>query len=213
MDHVSLHWLGEQAPHEAERVNALALRVAASLAAPPLGLPVHLSGGASSSGRPLEGVRRALGYFSGTGVDASHPPPPDFGPHAASPSTGLVCLGSLPWVVNFNSAVQLRDFPQASPATEGARDALLPRAQRVARALSQRRGGPPGVQSLALAHGDGSVEVACNLLTPAAPAVDQVRTLLRDLAAREGLTVTGDYCTGAEPEDIRKRVLEMERNG
>ena len=75
------------------------------------------------------------------------------------------------------------------------------RARRVAAQISQRRGGPAGCQSLALRH-EGTVEIACNLLTPSAPSISVVHDLVEAAARAEGLRVVRQYCTGLSPEEI-----------
>jgi glutamate formiminotransferase len=202
VDHVSLHALpppafadGNDEAHARAEASAaeLARRLGASLAAPPTSLAVYFYGDARRSRAPLDHVRRSLGYFGAAG--AGPPPPPDLGP-AAKPRSGLACVGALPWVTNYNLALDW------AGAGAGGREELHARARRVAAVVSQRRGGPPGCQSLALAHAGGAVEVACNLLSPTAPEPTQVRRLVEAAAATEGLRIVGDYCTGLSPAAV-----------
>jgi glutamate formiminotransferase len=53
------------------------------------------------------------------------PLPPDYGPSEVSERSGLVCLGALPWVVNYNLVLQTED---------------LSKARQIARAVSTRGG-------------------------------------------------------------------------
>ncbi len=203
---------------------SLARRLGASLAAAPL--PVYFYAAAHATAKPLADVRRALGYFgSGGGVSsasasaasapASLPPPPDAGPRVASPASGVACVGALPWVVNYNLLlvpIQLGDA-RAQPGLhrstkEANSDAFAAAAKRVAAATSHRRGGPHGVQALALRHARGW-EVACNLLAPFAaggvggPAA--VRAFVAPLAAAEGLTIDDADCTNVAPRTLAAR--------
>lgn len=57
--------------------------------------------------------------------------PPDAGPLAAPPAAGIVTVGAVPWVVNYNVPLCTDDMSAA---------------RAVARAVSTRGGGPPGVQ-------------------------------------------------------------------
>ena len=72
---------------------------------------------------------------------------PAFGPATPPADLGVTCVGSTPWLVNYNVPLDTSDF-------DVGRD--------LARAVSARGGGPPGVQAMALRHGRG-LEVACNL--------------------------------------------------
>ncbi|CAI5494140.1 unnamed protein product [Closterium sp. Naga37s-1] len=150
------------------------------------GVPVHLYGAASPTNRPLDAIRRDLGYFrppavrsetSGlaeTSVNAAaHPEPPsipppeplstppDLGPLHPNPLKGRVAVGAAPWVYNYNIPIQT---PSRVTQT------TLAAARRVARRVSERGGGVVGVQSMALMHGDKCVEIACNISEPDAPA-------------------------------------------
>lgn len=202
VDHISCHPLsqsgsvdgseGLEAAAEAARVIARQLGAA--------GLPAYLYGAAHPSGAQLADVRRALGYFSadnkGEGVWIGAlasaaaalplPAPPDFGPAAAQPRAGVACVGAVPWLVNLNVLLDTDDM-------EAVRS--------VARAVSQRGGGLPGVQAMALRH-DAGIEVACNLLRPGESGPAVVEAEVRRLAAAAGLPTTAAYCTGKTPEEL-----------
>jgi glutamate formiminotransferase len=173
----------------------------ADAAAAPAPVPVFLYGAAHARGRPLDAARRALGYFDGEaagrwagafesggdGESAPLPLAPCLGPAAAPPRAGVACVGAAPWVTNFNALLATRD---------------LAAARRVSNAVSQRRGGLAGVQAMALPHADG-VEVACNLLDPAATPPAAVLAAIRAAAADAGIGVSGHYVLGRSPEELR----------
>ena len=200
VDHVSVHSLspeGAAADRGAEEgATALALRLGHSLSAH---LPVYFYGGASPTRTPLDEVRRSLGYFRDADARSS---PPDLGPPAPSARSGVVCVGALPWVTNFNLVL-------AGTADMSA-ETLHQRARVVAAAVSQRRGGPAGCQSMALAHEGGTVEVACNLLSPTAPSTEEVRRLVEAAAHAQGLRILRDYCTGLTPQEIWEAALRVD---
>jgi hypothetical protein len=202
---------------------ALARRVGASLAALPL--PVYFYAAAHAARAPLADVRRRLGYFGSGGAagvpsssasaSASAPPPPDAGPRAAAAASGVACVGALPWVVNFNLLLVPINEPGDARAQPGLRandpdldHAFAAAAKRVAAATSSRRGGPPGVQALALRHAAGW-EVACNLLDPfaakGAGGPSAVRAFVAPLAAAEGLSIADAYCTNVAPRALAAR--------
>ncbi len=179
----------------AETVRSIARQLGAS------GVPSYLYGAAHPSGAQLADVRRALGYFSadkkGEGVWVGAlasakealplPTPPDFGPAAAEPSAGVACVGAVPWLINLNVLLDTEDVEAV---------------RTVARAVSQRGGGLPGVQAMALRH-EAGIEVACNLLRPGETGPAVVEAEVRRLAAAAGLRTTSAYCTGKTPEELR----------
>ena len=57
--------------------------------------------------------------------------PPDMGPHQAQPRSGVVTIGAVPWIINYNVPLATSDMAAA---------------RRVARAVSERGGGLPGVE-------------------------------------------------------------------
>lgn len=57
--------------------------------------------------------------------------PPDEGTHSASPAAGVVCIGAVPWVINYNVPLYTED---------------LEAVRAVARGVSTKGGGLPGVQ-------------------------------------------------------------------
>jgi len=198
VDHVSVHAVSAEgaAPSSDAAAGAteLALRLGDSLSAH---LPVYFYGAASPKRTPLDEVRRSLGYFQG----AERSAPQDLGPPPAARS-GVVCVGALPWVINFNLVL-------AGSADMDA-ETVLGRARAVAAVVSQRRGGPAGCQSMALPHEGNTVEVACNLLSPAAPPPEEVRRLVAAAAQAQGLRIERDYCTGLTPQEIWAAALRVD---
>ena len=65
---------------------------------------------------------------------------PDYGPIQARPNHGVALIGSGLWVTNFNMLLLTSE---------------MRRAQRISTMLSERGGGLPGVQAMALPHQDG----------------------------------------------------------
>lgn len=76
---------------------------------------------------------------------------PDSGPSQVTPAKGVVVIGATNWVDNYNVALLSSDISAV---------------RRIAKQVSGRGGGLPSVQAMALAHGEGVIEVACNLLDP-----------------------------------------------
>lgn len=69
--------------------------------------------------------------------------PPDAGPHTATAAAGVVTVGAVPWVTNFNIPLYTQDMAAAKA---------------VARALSTKGGGLPGVE---VGRGRCEVRVLC----------------------------------------------------
>ncbi|CAA7014021.1 unnamed protein product [Microthlaspi erraticum] len=74
--------------------------------------------------------------------------------------------------------------------------------RRMARKASERGGGLPSVQTMALLHGEGVIEVACNLLNPSQVGGDEVQTLIDKLGTEEGLLVGRGYYTDYTADQI-----------
>ena len=240
VDHIAVHPLlhGGVTPSAADVAAgvALAAQTAQALAAAPLWVPVYMYGAASHTGDvALADVRRRLGYFTpsrrgdtstwGLGTDDASPaagmlqPPPEYGPPVAHPTAGVACVGALPgWVTNFNLVLTWRGQGDSKQHRDQA--ALLAEARTVAMAVSARRGGQAGCQSMALgrhvsggAAGSGAqceeeVEVACNVMAPpAGPTLDTVSSLVANAAQSRGLRVVRSYCTNVEPHQLRELAL------
>ncbi|KAL4457779.1 hypothetical protein ABPG75_012644 [Micractinium tetrahymenae] len=179
---------------------------------PPLAVLTY--GWAHPEGRQLASLRRELGYFTGaaagiwqgsplpaasgasaqaggssgtpTGDAVPLPVAPCFGPLTAPARSGVCCVGASPWIVNYNVLLHAKDMAAAAA---------------IARAVSERGGGLPAVQAMALRHEDG-IEVACNLLDPAASPPEAVLAEVQRLAAAAGLQVGRAYRTNRLPAEL-----------
>eukprot|EP00747_Dinoflagellata_sp_TGD_P119566 gnl/TRDRNA2_/TRDRNA2_173036_c1_seq2.p1 gnl/TRDRNA2_/TRDRNA2_173036_c1~~gnl/TRDRNA2_/TRDRNA2_173036_c1_seq2.p1 ORF type:complete len:351 (+),score=55.63 gnl/TRDRNA2_/TRDRNA2_173036_c1_seq2:40-1053(+) len=204
VDHVCVNPLGTATRSGA---GALAERIGKQLGcpSPEVGPPlrVYLYGAARQDERPLADLRRSLGYFSGAAngqwsglspeMDAAiRGLEPDFGPQDLDPRHGAVVVGAVPWVVNYNLLVVADGLSEAE---------LMARCRRVARATSERGGGLPSVQTMALPHERG-VEVACNLLDVDVTPPAAVRARVLELCAGEEVVLDSDYFTNKNPEEI-----------
>ncbi|KAK9807717.1 hypothetical protein WJX72_007104 [[Myrmecia] bisecta] len=145
--------------------------------------------------RQLADIRRSLGYFRPTSsthwmgalsMDSLAACPPDEGPSMVSQAAGIVTIGAIPWLVNYNIPVS---------------GASLTDARQLARAISERGGGLPGVQAMALQH-EHSLEVACNLQDPDVSPAEMVQAHANKLGQRLGLTVGVGYRIGKTPEEL-----------
>jgi glutamate formiminotransferase len=163
-------------------------------------VPAFLYGAAHQSGRPLDDIRRALGYFQhnngGLWIGSNIFPAtmqPDCGPRVAAPGSGIVVVGACPWVMNYNVPLTSID---------------LSKGKRIARKVSARGGGLAKVQAMALLHGTDCIEIACNLLDTEVSSPDAVQHLVATLAAKEGIKATEGYLTGHSKEDIFRLASE-----
>eukprot|EP00200_Dunaliella_tertiolecta_P000654 CAMPEP_0202366484 /NCGR_PEP_ID=MMETSP1126-20121109/17078_1 /ASSEMBLY_ACC=CAM_ASM_000457 /TAXON_ID=3047 /ORGANISM="Dunaliella tertiolecta, Strain CCMP1320" /LENGTH=456 /DNA_ID=CAMNT_0048961545 /DNA_START=74 /DNA_END=1444 /DNA_ORIENTATION=+ len=168
---------------------------------------------------------------------------PDEGPLELKPQHGLVTIGSGPWVVNYNVPVMLQiakgsGIPggaetagprqqdegdsgdnKTGPGNKDTTSELLQLAKVLARGVSERGGGLKLVESMALAHEDGVVEVACNLLgggEGAAPS--DVQAYIEELAKKlnEGavkLIVGQGYQTGKAPQELVQLTMHALASG
>ncbi|KAK9152599.1 hypothetical protein Sjap_000079 [Stephania japonica] len=120
---------------------------------------------------------------------------PDSGPSQAVQSKGVVVVGATRWVDNYNVPISSTDMSVA---------------RRIARRVSGRGGGLQSVQAMALAHGEGVIEVACNLLDPNVVGADQVQLKVEELAGEEGITVGKGYYTDFSQEKIVEEFMKSE---
>jgi glutamate formiminotransferase len=118
---------------------------------------------------------------------------PDFGPASAPPKSGIVVVGACPWVMNYN-------VPLVSTNLE--------KAKQIARKVSERGGGLPNVQAMALLHGDNCIEIACNLLDMDVSGPDVVQCIIATLAAKEGIKANPGYLTGHSKQEIFQLAME-----
>ena len=213
VDHISFHAVpvpgtgGKCGEGAAKAAEVAAREAATALGEGPLAVPVHLYGGCHPRGRTLAALRRELGYFTGRecgdsgGVSvggASSDPEwegsfsryagltPDFGPDLPPGDLGVMCVGAVPWLVNYNVTLETADLAVG---------------RSVARAVSSRGGGLPGVQAMALRHGEG-LEVACNLTDPERAGPAEVLRRVRGLADEAGVAVGAAYSIGPGPEEL-----------
>ncbi|KAI9117925.1 hypothetical protein K1719_011067 [Acacia pycnantha] len=199
VDHICCHPLADASLDQA----AETARLLASDVGSYLQVPVFLYGAAHEEGRPLDSIRRALGYFkaNSSGNQWVGGPKsnfltlnPDSGPSQVSPSKGVVVIGAAKWVDNYN-------VPLLSSNIDAVR--------RIAKRVSGRGGGLPTVQAMALEHGEGDIEVACNLLDPCRIGGDRVQQEVERLAREEGISVGKGYFTDFSPEEISQRYLNL----
>lgn len=166
-------------------------------------VPVYLYGAAHPTGKAADTIRRGLGYYrpnftgnqwAGWTLPDSLPDPPDVGPTTVAQSRGLTMIGACPWVSLFNVPILSSDVSAV---------------KRIARAVSARGGGLPTVQTMCLAHGTGSAEVACILLDPNQVGADRVQSRVEALAAREGLDVGEGYFTDHSAEMVVDKYMQV----
>lgn len=119
---------------------------------------------------------------------------PFAGPQEVSKAKGVVAVGACGWVSNYNVPVMSTD---------------LKAVRRLARKASERGGGLPSVQTMALLHGEGVIEVACNLLNPSQVGGDEVQRLIDKLGREEGLLVGKGYYTDYTADQIAQRYHDL----
>ena len=169
-------------------------------------VPVYLYGAAHNNGRQLAELRRQLGYFRGAqngkwsgalpeNSSRSQLPEPDFGSFDAFEKGGAICVGATPWVVNYNIPVGQTDMKVA---------------REIAKAVSERGGGLPKVQAMALPHSSGTIEIACNILDSAMTLTADVQNFVKSKVVDTGswAIVAPGYNPGLDPEKILAAVRE-----
>lgn len=153
-------------------------------------------GAAHGEGRSLDSIRRELGYFKpnaagnqwvGSLQSETLQLNPDEGPPRAVQKKGVVVIGATQWVDNYNVPIFSTDMAAV---------------RRIAKSISGRGGGLPAVQSMALAHGKGIIEVACNLLDTSKAGGDDVQRAVEQLAREEGMDVGEGYYTDLSQSKI-----------
>ncbi|XP_078432884.1 folic acid binding / transferase [Wolffia australiana] len=203
VDHICFHPLSLASLNQVASVaKSVAINIGQNLE-----VPTYLYGAAHEEGRTLDSLRRELGYFrpnsqgkewAGSLELEAQTVKPDVGPSKASKSTGVVVIGATKWVDNYNIPIQSTDLGPV---------------KRISRLVSGRGGGLDSVQAMALAHGEKSTEVACNLLDPVKVNADQVQRRVEELAAREGLTAGKGYFTDFPQVEIIERYVEGVKEG
>jgi len=226
VDHISCHALGET---DAAAAVSLARHLGEGIGGH-LHIPVLMYGLASPVGAQLADLRRQYGYFRETAVvpegggkegggcggwvgahviDGGRVEA-DYGPSDVSPEAGIVMLGATPWAANYN--VPLRVKLSSRSWSDGG-GGVMKAARRVARRVSERGGGLPAVQAMALLHGGDqeegfvTVEIACNLLdvtvTGAAAVQAEVDRLCEDETTVDShWRVDSGYMTNMTPDGI-----------
>lgn len=119
---------------------------------------------------------------------------PDEGPTEASKAKGVVVIGATEWVDNYNVPIFSTNIATV---------------RKIAKHVSERGGGLPSVQAMALAHNEGVIEVACNLLQPSKVGGKIVQQEVERLAENEGLAVGEGYFTDLSQEGIIERYLKL----
>ncbi|KAH9302423.1 hypothetical protein KI387_014006, partial [Taxus chinensis] len=196
VDHICFHPLGESS---LKQVASLACSVAAEIATA-LKVPTFLYGAAHHENRSLDAIRRELGYFKpnreGQWVGLASVPwslSPEYGPSQVESRMGVVVVGACPWVVNYNVPIVSNDLVVG---------------RRIARKIGARGGGLPGVQAMALLHGNKGMEIACNLLDAKNVGPDTVQEEVTLIAAKEGLTAEQGYLTDYTEEQILETAFQ-----
>ncbi|XP_015936243.1 uncharacterized protein LOC107462150 isoform X1 [Arachis duranensis] len=204
VDHICFHPLaGASLDQAATAARALATKTGSTLQ-----VPTFLYGAAHEEGRTLDSIRRTLGYFKPNanqnrwiGGPTSHTLPlnPNSGPAQVTLAKGVLIIGATNWVDNYNVPLLSSDISAV---------------RRIAKLVSGRGGGLPSVQAMALAHGEGVIEVACNLLDPNKVGGERVQNKVECLAKEEGISVGKGYFTDFSQEEIIQKYLELfkERN-
>ncbi|CAL5200434.1 unnamed protein product [Lathyrus oleraceus] len=199
VDHICFHPLVDASLGQAART----ARCLATDMGSKLQVPTFLYGAAHEEGMKLDSIRRTFGYFKPnssenqwTGVSNSDTLPlkPYSGPFQVTPSKGVVVIGATNWVDNYNVPLLSSDISAV---------------RRIAKRVSGRGGGLASVQAMALTHGEGVIEVACNLLDPKNVGGEKVQQEIEHLAKEEGISVEKGYYTDFSQEEIVQSYLKL----
>lgn len=192
VDHICFHPLARASLDEAAHL----AKLTAAEIGNNLQVPVFLYEAAHPNGKALDTIRRELGYYrpnfmgnqwAGSALPEIMPEKPDEGPTHVTRARGIIIIGASPWVENYNVPILTTDVSAA---------------RRIARMVSARGGGLPTVQTLALVHGEDTIEIACMLLDPNRVGADRVQNRVELLAAEEGLDIEKGYFTDLPQEMI-----------
>ncbi|KAH7424972.1 hypothetical protein KP509_11G034800 [Ceratopteris richardii] len=191
IDHICFHPLASASLSAA---STLASSVASHIGSQ-FAVPTFLYGAAHPENRPLDSIRRALGYFSpnsdgqwsGSAGSKKLDLGSDFGPNMVHPKSGVVVVGACPWVANYNVPVLSKD---------------LQLGRRIAKKVSSRGGGLHAVQAMALLHGHDKIEIACNLTDIRVTSAVQVQQEVSRLAELEGVSTLNGYFTDFAQDEI-----------
>ncbi|KAK2400312.1 folic acid binding / transferase [Trifolium repens] len=107
--------------------------------------------------------------------------------HFATETIYLVVIGATNWVDNYNVPLLSSDISAV---------------RRIAKLISGRGGGLASVQAIAITHGEGIIEVACNLLDPKNVVGERVQQEIENLAREEGISVEKGYYPDFSHEEI-----------
>ncbi|XP_047339012.1 formimidoyltransferase-cyclodeaminase-like [Impatiens glandulifera] len=204
VDHICFHPLGSTS---LDQTAGIARSLASDIGSI-LQVPTFLYGGAHKEGRTLDSIRRELGYFkpnssgnewTGGTISETLTLIPDEGPPHVDRTKGVVVIGSVPWIDNYNIPVFSADISAI---------------RRIAKRISERGGGLPSVQAMALVHGQDIIEVACNLLDPSIVGGELVQREVERLAKEEDpdMTVGKGYYTDMSQETIIESYLKFKLN-
>ncbi|WJX69203.1 hypothetical protein P8452_53484 [Trifolium repens] len=199
VDHICFHPLVDASlGHAASTARSLATHMGSNLQ-----VPTFLYGAAHEEGMKLDSIRRTFGYFKpnsnenqwiGMPKSDTLPLKPYSGPSQVTPAKGVVVIGATNWVDNYNIPLLSSDINAV---------------RRIAKRISGRGGGLASVQAMALTHGEGIIEVACNLLDPKNVGGERVQQEVENLAREEGISVEKGYYTDFSQEEIVKSYLKL----
>jgi glutamate formiminotransferase / 5-formyltetrahydrofolate cyclo-ligase len=201
LDVCPIVWLNAEGEEPAkERARSVAERIAA------LGVPVFLYGELASSEE-----RRERAYFREGGLEAlrgrmkAGELAPDLGPGIPHLTAGATLVTARPPLAAFNIELDTADAAIA---------------QRVAAALREAGGGPPGVRAIGLPLGSGRTQVSTNVHDPIAVPLRMVVARVQELAAEQGARAVEAEIVGLVPAaalqgfppDLPIREFDRERN-
>ncbi|BAT92255.1 uncharacterized protein HKW66_Vig0218600 [Vigna angularis] len=202
VDHICFHPLLDASLDQA----ATTARCLATDMGSNLQVPTYLYGAAHEEGRTLDSIRRVFGYFKPNSSENqwigglksdSLPLKPDRGPSQVTSAKGVAVIGATNWVDNYNIPLLSSDINAV---------------RRIAKQVSGRGGGLPSVQAMALAHGEGVIEVACNLLDPSKVGGERVQEEVESLAREEGISVERGYYTDFSQDQIISSYFKLFQN-
>merc|ERR1711967_10593 len=89
------------------------------------------------------------------------------------PDIGVICIGTTPFILNYNVRLNTAIKGEASKITKRVRE---------------KDGGLPSVEALTLQHENGHMEVACNLLNPQEIGPRQVLKKIHSLLQEQNMS-------------------------
>lgn len=191
VDDISFHPLGQAATMEdaAELAKLVACDIGNELK-----VPVFFYGAAHPKGKTASKVRHKLGYYEPNhegnqwAGQVLHDPlqmKPDVGPTDVSRERGVTLVGAMHFVMGYNVPILCQDVEIA---------------RSIAGRVREQGGGLPSVLALGLPHGDHT-EVAC-LLDPDCVGVDEVHSLVEQIAKEKGLKVNRGYSADRSKDEM-----------